>query len=254
MFLIYLGRYMLEKGELTEEQFFAMKEAVAQEKDAILSESNAKQDCYEKFCQIMMDKTGMSLEELEEKMNVFKEEKNYSDEEFEALKTGDVEQVVSIFMKEPMLSRMHQTFITMTVRNLMQFVDMDLVLEPVVKLSPMQSQCVVTQLLFGDQQMFTVFAADQEVILDVASVFAEEEFTAVDPFSMDAIAELLNLSNGLYVSRLSEEGIELDLYPPMMYSEERTISSEGIAYVIPVLISGKRLNVIFSINTDVDVL
>ena len=101
--------------------------------------------------------------------------------------------------------------------------------------------------------LYTGIFGDKPAILDIASTFGGEDFTEVNAESLDAVAEFLNVNNGLYVTAMSGEWIELDLEPPMMYPEQKTISSEGIAYRIQVYLSGKKVNIVFSLNTDVSV-
>ena len=248
MFTIYFGRYLLEKGELTTEQFLLLKENLTDD-----IKGGEPGGSYDRFVKELLRITGESTEWLESMLQSFKDEKQYLDQDLQALKSYDVEQIVKVFMKVPLFSGMHYSYVASTIRNMIQFVDVDVMIEPVVQLSSLRSVYVVKQDIYGDQQMFTCITADKDEIIDLASTFAEEEFSVVDPFSMDAIAELLNLSNGIFASELSEEGIELDLYPPEMYPEERVITTDGVAFLIPLYISGKRVNVVFSINTDVDI-
>ena len=248
MFAIYFGRYLLEKGELTEEQFSVMKEKLT---DEIKGDTTSVS--YDEFVDELMKVTGKSTEWLEANIASYKKEREYSEQDFESLKTNDVEQIVKVFMKLPFFSRMHESFVASTVRSIIQFVDADVMLGPVVQFSSLQSVYVVKQNMYGDQQMSTCITADKSELLELASTFGHEEYSVIDPFSMDAVAELLNLTNGIFASELSEEGIELDLYPPEIYSEERTICTDGVAFLFPIYISGKRINAVFSINTEVDI-
>ena len=241
MFAIYFGRYLLEKGELTEEQFCSMKDKVMDT------------DSYNVFVEKLLQVTAKSMEWLEAQIEAFQDEKGYLDQDMEALKSGDADRMVKVFMKLPFFSGIHYSFVASTLRNIMQFVDKDVMIGPVEQLASLGSVYVVKQNMYGDEQVFTCIAGAEAEFIWLASAFAEEEFSVIDPFSMDAIAELLNLSNGIFASELSESGIELDLYPPEIFPEIRAINTDAVVFLIPIYISGKRVNIVFSINADIDI-
>ena len=206
------GDIAIEEGYLTKEQV-----------DEMLSKQG---DAYMTFVQTITDRDIMTLEELQEHVTKFQEYENYTDAEMDALKSGDLDRIVPIFLREPALSKLHKDYVALTMRNLMRFVDTDIRMEQVVQLTSMTVTSGAQQGIFGDQQMFT-------------SIFA-----------LDAISEFLNVNNGLFVSGQSEVGIEMDLEPPAMYQGDKTASCEGIAYVIPVYLSGNKITVVFGINVE----
>lgn len=234
------GDIAIEKGYLTQEQ---------------VSELLSKQgDAYMTFVQVVTDKNVMTLEEVQKKVGEYQSASGFSDEELEIVKSGDLDSIVPLFAKAPALSNIHRSYIGLVMRNLMRFIDTDICMEEVTQLEDTSVECGVVQSMFGDQQMFTGIFGDSDVILDIASTFGNEDFTKVNADSLDSLGEFLNVSNGLFVSDESEEGIELDLEPPVMYPEHKVVSSEGVAYKIPVYLSGKKVNVIFSVNTTVDLI
>lgn len=231
------GDIAVEQGYLTQEQ---------------VGEMLSKQgDAYMTFVQTVTDKGIMTLEQIQTKVAAYQSANGYSDEELDAIKSGDLDKIVPIFMKDSGLTKMHKDYVSLVMRNLMRFIDTDIRMEPVAKFTSVPVECGVEQGLFGDQRMFTGIYGAGDAILDVASVFGKEDFVQVDADSLDAVGEFLNVSNGLFVSSQSEEGIELDLEPPVMYPESRTATAQEDAYVVPVYLSGKKLLVLFSINADV---
>jgi CheY-specific phosphatase CheX len=79
-----------------------------------------------------------------------------------------------------------------------------------------------------------------------------EDFTEIDADSLDAVSEFLNLTNGLYVSARSDDGIEMDLDLPMMYpSEQSVVGDDGTAFRLELDIGAGTLSVIFSVDVDV---
>lgn len=232
------GDIAVEKGYLTEDQ---------------VGEMLAKQgDDYMTFVQAMTDKGIMTLSEVQAKVSEFQEAEGYSDKEMDDLKSGDLDLIVPIFMKNPALSRLHKEYVALIMRNIMRFVDTDIRMEEMVQLTPTELQCGVEQGIFGDQKMFTGIFGEPEAILDIASTFGKEDFSVVDADSLDAVGEFLNVNNGLFVSAKSEDGIELDLEPPVMYPEHKTASTDGIAYLVPVYLSGKKVTIVLSVNAEVE--
>lgn len=230
-------------GDIAIEQGYLTKEQV----DEMLSKQG---DAYITFVQAITDRNIMTLEEVQENVTKYQEYGNYTDAEIEALKSGDLDRIVPMFLKEPALSQIHKDYVALTMRNLMRFVDTDIRMEEVIQLAPMTVRNGVQQEIFGDQEMFTSVFADDEGILAIACAYAKEDFKEIDIFSLDAVSEFLNVNNGLFVSAQSEEGIEMDLEPPVMYQGDETASCEGIAYIAPVYLSGKKITIIFGINTE----
>ena len=230
-------------GDIAIEQGYLTKEQV----DEMLSKQG---DAYMTFVQAITDRDIMTLEEVQEHLTKYQEYRNYTDAEIEALKSGDLDRIVPMFLKEPALSQLHKDYVALTMRNLMRFVDTDIRMEEVIQLAPMVVKNGVQQDIFGDQEMFTSVFADDEGILAIACPYGKEDFKEIDIFSLDAVSEFLNVNNGLFVSGQSEEGIEMDLEPPVMYQGDETASCEGIAYMVPVYLSGKMITIIFGINTE----
>lgn len=230
------GDIAVEEGYLTKEQV-----------DEMLSKQG---DAYMTFVQAITDRDIMTLEELQDYVTKFQEHENYTDAEMDALKSGDLDRIVPIFLKEPALSKLHKDYVALTMRNLMRFVDTDIRMEQVVQMTSMTVKSGAQQGIFGDQQMFTSIFGEDAGILKVACAYGKEDFKEIDIFSLDAISEFLNVNNGLFVSGQSEAGIEMDLEPPEMYQGDKTASCEGIAYVIPVYLSGEKITVVFGINVE----
>lgn len=232
------GDIAVEKGYLTDDQ---------------VGEMLAKQgNDYMTFVQAMTDQGVMTLEQIQDKVDEYQNAMGYSDAELEALKSGDLDLIVPIFLKEPALSKLHKDYAALIARNIMRFVDSDFRIEPIVTLQPMKVACGSQQGIFGDQSMFTGLFGEPAALLNIGSTFGKEDFAQIDEDSLDAVCEFLNVSNGLFVSAQSEAGVELDMEPPMMYPEEKTVSSEGIAYALPIVLAGSKVNIIFSVNATVE--
>ena len=63
----------------------------------------------------------------------------------------------------------------------------------------------------------------------------------------DAVCEFTNCVNGLFASKLSYEGINIDMLPPLFYTDAEIVSEHGF-YSVPLIINSKKVNLIVGIN------
>ena len=74
----------------------------------------------------------------------------------------------------------------------------------------------------------------------------------MDEDSFDSVCEFINCTNGLFASKLSMEDIHIDMTPPLFYSD-KTITSQGDIYVVPVIIDGKQSDLLVTMNNTVEI-
>ena len=98
---------------------------------------------------------------------------------------------------------------------------------------------MVSQALEGSNGLISCLSESNGALLQVCSVYGQEEFEQLDADSLDAAGELLNCINGLYVSGLSREGQFLELMPPD-YSDVTAKAKTEICKV-PVFVGDKKL-------------
>lgn len=201
-------------------------------------------DEYLTFLQTIVDLGIMGMADTENILSDYKKAKGLSDEESEALKHGELDRIIGMFL--PQEVEAYTELIGVAVRTIIRCVDRDICLEP----------AFMEQSISGKDGAFQRFEAEDgsrtctgmiEVdggFLYTASSFAGEEFAMLDADALDSCAELLNCINGIYASSKSKEGIELELLPPEMYDEEVTLKAEGGICVLPILIKGRRFRLV----------
>ena len=81
---------------------------------------------------------------------------------------------------------------------------------------------------------------------DIDDFLAEltDEFEQIDEDCLDAVCELINVSNGLFASKVSQEDVQIDMLPPNMFVESTTVSSEGLMFMLPCFIKGQRADIV----------
>jgi hypothetical protein len=178
----------------------------------------------------------------------FKKDQRFSALDLDAIKSGDLDKIVPVFTKEPSIPPVMKDYIALMARNIVRFVDADLRLEQTERVNQYTGAYMASQELTGEFNFFVGLSGEREAILSAASLFGKEEFEEIDMDSLDAVCEFINCNNGLYASKLSEDDIELELLPPNMYTEEIKIQTDGPMYLIPMYISGKRLDLVICLE------
>ena len=77
----------------------------------------------------------------------------------------------------------------------------------------MDYKCLAGQELIGEHNVALAIMGEAEwdAFLKVASACAEESFTKVEEDALDAACEFINCCNGLFVSKMSEKEVDLDI-------------------------------------------
>lgn len=292
MFGIYFGKYLQDKGVITEAQQKEMLEEVKSSRlrmgllaivngmmtEAQAEEVNQMQQMYDRrfgdlavekgyltneqveallkmqgdqyllFVQALNDHGYLTLEEIQKELKAYKKDERLSALDMDAIKSSDLDKIVPVFTKECSIPPVMKDYIALMARNVVRFIDTDLRLEQTERINSYQAAFMASQELEGEFNFFVGISGEAEAVIEAASVFGREEFQAVDEDSLDAVSEFINCNNGLYASKLSEEEIELELLPPMMYTTQMKIQTDGPMYKIPMYISGKKLELVICLE------
>lgn len=228
------GDIAVDKGYLTKEQV-----------DSLLKKQG---DQYLLFVQALIDHNYLSLEEIQQELKVYKKEERLSALDLDAIKSSDLDKIVPVFTKEFSIPPVVKDYIALIARNFVRFIDMELRLEQVERIHSCSVPFMASQAMEGNFNFFVGISGESDAVLSAASIYGKEEFAEVDEDALDALCEFINCNNGLYASKLSEEDVELELLPPMMYTQTTRIRTEGPMYRMPVYISGKRLELIICLE------
>lgn len=293
MFGVYFGRYLVEKGILTNERYHEIisdsKNAkvklgllavetgvmtpeqaeevnqlqqiqdkrfgdIAVEKgyltDAQVGDLLKKQgDEYLLFVQALVENGILTLEEIQKQINAYKKSQRFASSDIDAIKSGDIDQIVPIFTKEDSIPPLVKDYIALAARNIVRFIDRHFRLEKVEKINEYTTSFVAAQELDGDYKIFAGFCGDGSGIKRVAEAFAKEEFDTVDMDVLDAACEFLNCNNGLFATKLGNEDVDLDMLPPLMRDSVTTIRSDGYMFRVPLYIEDDKVDLIICIES-----
>lgn len=188
--------------------------------------------------QALIDKGIMTFETFASCLEDYKKDSGLSEKAFEALKANDIDGVTQALVHLPELgdAKMYVDYFALFVRNLVRFVDDHILLEQATKVELETFDCLIYQEIEGRFKFFTGVAGPEPAMAEFASRFAKMAVSGMDEVARDSLGEFMNVHNGLYLSKLSNEWVELELLPPE-YKQSGSLKSVGVAYKIPFALS-----------------
>lgn len=195
------GEIAVDLGYLTEEQVEAL---ISHQKQSHLY-----------LAQALVDLNIMTMEQFSNALNGYKKEYSLSDDQFEKIRNGNIETLVENILigKDSAIQEKYSKYLSLLAKNLIRFIDDQVYLEFDENAAIEQGNWLVYQEITGDVPLFTALSLKDDMLLHIASVYAEEEITEVDELAKDAVSEFLNLHNGIYLVNMSNWGTELTMNP-----------------------------------------
>lgn len=216
--------------------------------DAQISDIIKKQgDSAMKFYQLLTDKAGIAMNDIEANLEEFKKAQGFTDEELDALKKDDIDKIISLY------AIVRDTDIpdlaSLVMRNLIRFVTSDFYFGRMKKVTDYSYSMLAGQWAVGDKKVYLGFGTSDELdgITKLAKKYAKGVAIAGSDEIYDAVCEFTNLNNGLFASALSEKGTFIDMKPPGVFLNQ---AISGTAYIMPVYIEGARIDLIISTEAD----
>ncbi len=196
---------------------------------------------YMRFVRILLDNGILSLDEIEKHLEDFRENEKYDVEELEGLKRSDIETVVGAYLKNVDLNDMERSYFRLMARNLVRFVDKHVRFEMCTECDTYTARFLISQALTGDHNLLCGLA-DIGVAV-IAEEYCEEDFFEINEDCLDAACEYLNVTDGTFLSQLSEEGVDMDLQLPQFYTDYVTLHAKKM-FVLPCYLYGERADII----------
>lgn len=229
---------------------------IAIEKGYLLPEEvthllNMQGNPYLKFVQTVTEQNILTLEELEKSLESFKKDNGFSDSDMEALKSGDIDRIIPIFVNidVPFCGQLS----SLAIRNIVRFINPHVVLKNSYIVQKYPFENLAYQLMIGNEHIFVGFAGNDRALLNIAEPFAKEKFTQMDEYSFDSVCEFINCNNGLYASKLSLVDIHIDMTPPLFSKGDKTLEADGDIFVVPMIINGEQTDLIVVVNSKVKI-
>lgn len=220
------GDIAIEKGYLTETQI-----------SNLLKRQN---HTFIAFIQALVNNGIINLHEIDNVLETFRIKNSFSKTDMEVLKRDDTDIIISLFLTPETLK--YQDIISVAIRTIIRFIDTHVYVGKATLLDGVNLQNAAIQQVEGENGFVSAFAEKDGGLLELASIFGQEEFTRIDEDSLDSAGEFLNCINGLYASALSQKGEILELMPPKLVTGSSKISGQLCS--IPIFIKNKQLDFI----------
>lgn len=227
------GDIAVEKGYLTDTQ---VSEILIKQGDAAM-----------KYYQLLTDKAGLSMGDIESNLSAFQKTNGFTDAELDALKKDDIDSIISLFaiVRDKKITDMA----SLVMRNITRFLTSDFYFGRMKKATNYSYTMLGGQKAVGDSMIYVGFTTDGELdgITTLAQLYARGVTISGSDEVYDAVCEFSNLNNGLFSSALSQDGTYIDMEPPGVYLNQKI---SGNAYVMPIYLNGKELDLIISTDSD----
>lgn len=228
------GDIAVEKGYLTEGQVNSL----------LKKQGNA----YLAFAQAMENQQLMTIEQLEQILLDYRCENNFTASDMDALKSDDVDSILPLFL--PVDSEAYYGIAGTAVRALMRLVDTGLYPDKAYIMQKTEDENGALQKVEGEKGFVSALGGKGNALQFTASVFGQEEFASVDEDALDAIGELLNCINGLYVSEC-KDGSSLELMPPSFKTGIQGFESRKML-VLPIHIKNDCVDLMIAIGDEIE--
>jgi hypothetical protein len=200
---------------------------------------------YMQFVQAITEGGYMTLDEVEACVASYQTSLLLSDEDIAAIKSGDVDKICGVFINTDNI--LCKDLICLGIRNIVRFISSEISFGSIEKVSEYSYENIATQVAKGDHLFLFAFAGNDTSLLSIASTFAKEEFEVVDADSFDSVCEFINCINGLYASKLSKEDVNIDMEPPLFYTNGM-LKADSICKV-PMTIAGSNVDLLVVVDS-----
>ena len=228
------GDIAVEKGYLTEGQVNSL----------LKKQGNA----YLAFAQAMENQQLMTIEQLEQILLDYRCENNFTASDMDALKSDDVDSILPLFL--PVDSEAYYGIAGTAVRTLMRLVDTGLYPDKAYIMQKTEDENGALQKVEGEKGFVSALGGKGNALQFTASVFGQEKFASVDEDALDAIGELLNCINGLYVSEC-KDGSSLELMPPSFKTGIQGFESRKML-VLPIHIKNDCVDLMIASGDEIE--
>ena len=230
------GDIAVEKGYLTDEQIGQL----------LKKQGNI----YMLFVQTIIDKGYMTLDEIDEELVKYQEKQGFTHSDMDDLVSGDIDRTVQLFL--PNSSEYYNRICGVAIRTIIRLIDSGAYVSKAFLVDEIKVDNCALQKADGDYVVWSGFAGTGDSLLNIASVYADEEFEKVDLDALDAVGEFTNCINGLFASEVSHEKVNIDMLPPNFYENPATIKGKRFC-VFPITIQNKVVHFILSIDSEFSV-
>ncbi len=227
------GDIAVSKGYLTDEQVSMLL--------------RKQGDSYLLFVQALVERNLLTLEDIQKHLNHYKKSERYTSLDLDAIKSSDIDKIIQIFLRDTCVPAVVKDYVALLARNIVRFIDNKVRFEKIEKINTYTSKYIASQCFTGDYELFIGLCGNGNKVF--GETYGKEEFENLDEDCLDAVCEFINVNNGLFASKLSQEDVTIDMLPPNMYVEDTTVSTEGMMFTLPCFVKGERTDIVICMET-----
>lgn len=226
------GDIAIEKGYLTEDDVYDLLDKQG--------------DAYLLFVQAVLESGIMDFEDIKKELGNYRRSEHLTLSDIEAIKTGDVDRIVPVFMKDTGMPEFIKQYVSLTARNIVRFIDRFFIMERIEKTDDFELPCAVMQTIHADTDMTIIIGGLKEDLAIgsdnfVMNVTGRNDME-YDP--LDVAGEFLNVNDGLYVSSVLCERTDVKVDSPVIKADGVRIRTDKEMYVVPLLIDERPIEFI----------
>jgi len=201
------------------------------------------------FSQALIDLEYLTLDELTAAITEFQAKNGLVESDVAILKNGDTARIIDIFVDA---NDRYKELFTMGIKDLYRLVDSNLWIGKTYTTTDLKCEVMGYQRIHGDDNIFLSIAGKYDDVQKMAKAYTKEPFIETEEDALDAVCELINCINGLYVSEQSRNNITVDLEPPVFATTYSEIASDEVV-VMPVYICDGEVKFLISVGKTVRV-
>lgn len=175
---------------------------------------------------------------------------NLTDSELKALKEDNIDDIVATFIKVD--NSLYMMQLQSVLKNLKFVLGDRIILKSISKKKIVSNEYLACQVMDGDIDALTGITGDKEVLLKIASIYADEDFLELNEDAYDSLCEFINVISGSFATKLCDNNIEMILHPPIMYCNSSIESSKEF-YVVTLDLEGDAFDVVMASDNTLKV-
>ncbi len=205
---------------------------------------------FQTFTSALVEKGIMTLEEVDNILRTYQQDKELTEDQMTALKNGDPDYIVPLFTETE--DEEYNALFKYGVKNLYRLVDTHLSFGHVYTAGNIKEECIAYQSFSGDIKATVAIVGKNEELQKLAKSYTKEEFIETEEDALDAMCELINCINGLYATDRSKKGKRINLDPPYFITRFGEIAGEDL-HVMPIYCCDAEVRLVIAVNSDVSV-
>ena len=201
---------------------------------------------YLAFVQAITENGIMTMEEVENAMDLYQRENGFTTTDMEDFRSGDVDRMIPLYVRSS--NPISAGLMGVAIRTIIRLIDHEIAIEASYEADRYEFENMAVQEVEGEHAIMLGLAGEGTNLLTIAEPFAKEEFGVMDLYAFDALCEFINCINGLYASELSQQGVQVDMIPPMYY-QSGCIKADDKLLIVPVYIKNRKIRIVIATNT-----